>query len=159
MRLFHGTNVDFSDICIDRCLPYKDFGQGFYLTDIFEQAKNMAIRKSRRGGCPIVQEYEIEERILTGESDCQILKFDMPTEKWAEFIIANRERRVPCYKHNYDIVIGPVADDGVAYILNRYLEGSFSITDVVRELQFAHLNSQYMFASDKAIKHLKRIWP
>lgn len=157
MRLFHGTIIDFGEICFDKCLPYKDFGQGFYLTDIREQAHNMALRKARHGGNPIVQEYEIEDSIFTELSDCNILKFDSPSEDWARFIIANRERRIPPFEHCYDIVIGPVADDGVAYVLSRYIEGSFSIADVVRELQFSHLNSQYMFATEKAIKHLKRI--
>ena len=106
----------FGEICFDKCLPYKDFGQGFYLTDIREQAHNMALRKARHGGNPIVQEYEIEDSIFTELSDCNILKFDSPSEDWARFIIANRERRIPPFEHCYDIVIGPVADDGVAYV-------------------------------------------
>lgn len=42
MILYHGTNVDFNKIDISKCLPYKDFGCGFYLTDIQKQAKHMA---------------------------------------------------------------------------------------------------------------------
>ena len=38
MILYHGTNVDFNKIDISKCLPYKDFGCGFYLTDIQKQA-------------------------------------------------------------------------------------------------------------------------
>ncbi|WP_306306361.1 DUF3990 domain-containing protein [Segatella albensis] len=44
MKLYHGTNIDFDSIDLNKCKPHKDFGQGFYLTDIKEQAKNMAIR-------------------------------------------------------------------------------------------------------------------
>lgn len=44
------------------CRPYKDFGRGFYLTDIEEQAERMAVRVSRiYGGIPVVNSYEIED--------------------------------------------------------------------------------------------------
>lgn len=46
MILYHGTYTDFQEIELDKCLPYKDFGKGFYLTDILEQADAMA-KKSR----------------------------------------------------------------------------------------------------------------
>lgn len=47
MILYHGTYTDFQEIELDKCLPYKDFGKGFYLTDILEQADAMAQKKSR----------------------------------------------------------------------------------------------------------------
>ncbi|MCI7090294.1 MAG: DUF3990 domain-containing protein [Prevotella sp.] len=34
INLFHGTNVSFDTIELSRCRPYKDFGKGFYLTDV-----------------------------------------------------------------------------------------------------------------------------
>lgn len=46
MILYHGTYTDFQEIELDKCSPYKDFGKGFYLTDILEQADAMA-QKSR----------------------------------------------------------------------------------------------------------------
>lgn len=45
MILYHGTYTDFQEIELDKCLPYKDFGKGFYLTDILEQADAMAQKK------------------------------------------------------------------------------------------------------------------
>ncbi len=95
--------------------------------------------------------------ILQGEGDCKVLKFEEPNEEWAEFILSNREQTNPPFEHSYDIVIGPVADDGVAYILNRYLEGSFSMEDVVKGLRYSKLNNQIFFGTYKAIKHLYRI--
>ena len=53
MILYHGTNVDFQQINIRKSNPYKDFGQGFYLTDIFVQTENMAVKKALIfGGSP-----------------------------------------------------------------------------------------------------------
>ncbi len=44
MILYHGSNVAIQEIDLDRCRPYKDFGKGFYLTDIKDQAQRMAAR-------------------------------------------------------------------------------------------------------------------
>lgn len=41
MKLYHGTNIDFSEIDFKKCKPNKDFGRGFYLTDIKQQAVDM----------------------------------------------------------------------------------------------------------------------
>lgn len=66
MRLYHGTNVDFKKIDITKSMKNKDFGQGFYLTDIREQAERMAQRRVRLGrGTPIVQEYDFDEEHRT----------------------------------------------------------------------------------------------
>ena len=42
MILYHGSNTAIDGIDLNRCRPYKDFGRGFYLTDIREQAQRMA---------------------------------------------------------------------------------------------------------------------
>ncbi len=34
MKLYHGSNIAIERIDFARCKPYKDFGQGFYLTEI-----------------------------------------------------------------------------------------------------------------------------
>ena len=48
MILYHGSNVDIQNISLSACRPYKDFGRGFYLTDIPEQAERMAERVARQ---------------------------------------------------------------------------------------------------------------
>lgn len=157
MRLFHGTNMDFNVIDIEKSQKHKDFGQGFYLTDILSQAEELAKKKSRLfGGQPIVQVYEFDESCLTS-SNLNVRIFSEPNAEWAEFIFKNRNKRNDEYKHGYDIVVGPIADDGVAYLLGRYAEGSFSIEDLARELEFKRLNNQYFFGPTKAIGLLKRI--
>ena len=157
MILYHGTNIDFGKIDLSRSNPFKDFGKGFYLTDIRSQAEELARKRMiRDGGTPVVQEYEFDENLLTG-SNLNCLRFDGPTAAWAEFIFKNRSRSNPAFKHDYDIVIGPIADDGVAYLLSRYQEGSFTLEELANELQYKRLNRQYFIGTDKAISLLKRI--
>ena len=62
MRLYHGSNIVIDSINLAMCRPYKDFGQGFYLTDLEEQAEKMATRVSKiYGGFPVVNIYEIDD--------------------------------------------------------------------------------------------------
>ena len=46
MILFHGTNVEFNKIEINKTKKFKDFGQGFYLTDIRSQAEELACKRA-----------------------------------------------------------------------------------------------------------------
>lgn len=156
MILYHGTNIDFNDIDLTKSNKYKDFGQGFYLTDIRKQAEELAIKKARLfGRYPVIQEYEFNEELLI-DSDLRVLRFDAPTTEWAEFIFKNRNKSSN-FVHNYDVVIGPIANDGVAYLLGRYEEGTLTIVELSVQLEYKKLNRQYFFGTEKSIKHLKRL--
>lgn len=156
MKLYHGTNVDFDVIDLTKSNKYKDFGQGFYLTDIRSQAEELAAKKSRLfGGYPVIQEYEFDESLLSG-AELKVLKFDKPSTEWAEFIFKNRNRDNN-FTHDYDIVIGPIANDGVAYLLGRYEEGTLTVEELSDKLDFKKLNSQYFFGTNKSLKYLKRL--
>ena len=62
MILYHGSNIDIQEISLSRCKPNKDFGKGFYLTTIKEQAIRMSLRVSRMfGGTPCINEYSFEK--------------------------------------------------------------------------------------------------
>ena len=60
MILYHGSNTDIRTINLALCRPFKDFGRGFYLTVIKEQAENMAKRVAGiYGGSPVINVYDI----------------------------------------------------------------------------------------------------
>ena len=47
VRLYHGSNIVIDNINLAMCRPYKDFGQGFYLTDIEKQAEKNGNKSSK----------------------------------------------------------------------------------------------------------------
>lgn len=66
MKLYHGSNTQIDDINLAMCKPFKNFGRGFYLTDIKEQAQKMAMRVSRiYGGEAVVNIFEIQDDFKT----------------------------------------------------------------------------------------------
>ena len=65
MRLYHGSNTDIKEINLAMCRPYKDFGQGFYLTVMKEQAEKMANRVARiYGNFPVFNVYGLDDSFL-----------------------------------------------------------------------------------------------
>lgn len=155
ITLYHGSNVKIETICLDRCSPYKDFGKGFYLTDIEEQARQMAIRRTRIAGegTPCITAYAFDERLLR-DSSLQVKVFDAPCKEWALFILANRKGIA---QESYDIVVGPIADDGVAFQLERYRRRMITLDTLVEELTYRKLNRQYFFGTKLAISKLQRL--
>lgn len=157
MKLYHGTNTDFAGIDLAKSRPNKDFGRGFYLTDIRRQAVEMAVRRCdfEGTGTPTVLTYEFDESLLKS-SELKVKQFDGVSNEWAEFILANRRARGKRV-HDYDIVTGPVADDGVVYQLNLYQQHFITIEQLVQELTYRKLNSQYYFGTERAIATLQRL--
>lgn len=155
MKLYHGSNMLIEQIDLSKCKPYKDFGQGFYLTEIKEQAEQMARRTATiYGGEPVVTEFEFDETVLNTLS---VKVFTEPDQEWALFVMANRSRKHMQPTHGFDIVIGPVADDTIATLFRNFDDGIIDLQMLVNGLRYKKVSSQYLFHSAEAIKYLHRI--
>lgn len=154
MTLFHGTNQDIEAIDLTKGLPYKDFGQGFYLTPDRVTAERMAKKRALLfGGEPLVIEYSFDEQMAS--TALQILTFSQKaTVEWARFVDRNRDRSSEPYHHDYDIVSGPIANDGVAYLLGRFHEGTMTLEELAEGLQDKYLDQQFFFGSERALHYL-----
>lgn len=159
MRLYHGTNCSFDEIDLTKSKVGKDFGCGFYLSADSRQALELAERKVEQSGegAPIVYEYEFDEVLLQSE-ELSVLSFEEYSKEWAEFVLANRKNRTRTSVHQYDIVIGPIADDAVGFQIRRFTAGIIDMDRFIQELRYMKgISFQYFFGTDKAIKHLKRL--
>ena len=112
MILYHGSDVVVDNPEIIKSNRTLDFGNGFYTTTSKEQAcKWASIKKNReQSENGILNLYEISDQILNKET-LKVLSFTSATEEWLNFVIDNRMKLN--YKHDFDIVQGPVADDRV----------------------------------------------
>lgn len=160
MKLYHGSDISIELIDLNKSKPFKDFGKGFYLSADYEQALDMAqqrIRQKGSGGTPIVTTFDCDDAILT-DNALTVKVWEDYCEEWAEFVIRNRNRTLPYPWHNYDIVYGPIADDGVTFQIRRYEAGYLTIEQLIQELRYAKgITFQYFFANERAISKLTRI--
>lgn len=159
MLLYHGSNQPIERIDLTRGLPDKDFGQGFYLTHLRHQAERMALSKCQRSKeqVPTVTVFEYNEEEANRQK-LRIKDFGVkPTEAWAKFVLNNRHASRTGFVHNYDIVVGPVANDTVATQLRLFEMDYISLRQLVRRLSFPLLNSQHFFGTERAIQFLNKV--
>lgn len=159
MILYHGSNVKIEVPNLEKSKPYKDFGRGFYLSADKNQALRMAEQKTLQLliGEPIVSEFEFDETLLQS-NELKVKIFEDYSVEWANFILQNRDVHNQHPIHEYDIVYGPIADDGVTFQLRRYQSGTISIEELVKELKYAKgITFQYFFGTTLALEKLKRL--
>ena len=165
MFLYHGSNTDIKEINLAMCRPYKDFGQGFYLTVMKEQAEKMANRVARiYGGSPILNIYEIDENFIRN-TNLDIKNFGTETsEEWARFVKNNRSREYTDFSNpecnfdnKYDIVVGPIADDDMALLFRQFENGMLTFEKMLSGMIYKKTTNQYSFHTQEAIKLLKKV--
>ena len=116
-----------------------DFGQGFYVTDIREQAITWANNMSRnRNIPPLLNRYHLNREAVLKHAKCKFFKaYD---EEWLTFIIGNRSGED--LAKEYDYVEGGVANDRVIDTVNLYMAGLIDVTSALRELSKHRPNNQ-----------------
>ena len=154
MKVYHGSYTAINEIDLNRCEVGKDFGRGFYVTSLYEQAEFWAIRKGRaKRTAGVVTEFDFNENIPE-VMELKVLKFDGYDEKWLEFVVQNRlniDKRQQT--HDYDIVEGPVADDKIIEQIKDYMAGFVSKEDFLNDL--IHLPShQICFCTIQSLQAL-----
>ena len=154
MIVFHG-----SDIVVDvpKILEAKrplDFGGGFYTTSSESQAKSWALKVAYRNNCShkCVNRYEFD--LTAAKSELTVIEFAVADEKWLDFICNNRSGKPT---GEYDIVIGPVADDRVYRVVVEYENGDLDKETALKNLKTESLCNQVLFRSEKSLEFLKYI--
>lgn len=142
MVLYHGSNVIVDKPQIITSGFYKDFGYGFYCTNIKKQAIKWALTKGPRH---IVNEYEYVEK-----TKLKILHFKYMTEEWLDFIAACRKGE----KHAWDIVEGPMADDTIWDYVEDFLGGKISRAAFWELVKFKHPTHQIAFSNNEALSSI-----
>ncbi|MDR2719413.1 MAG: DUF3990 domain-containing protein [Nitrososphaerota archaeon] len=164
MILYHGSNTKIVEVDLSKARPLKDFGRGFYLTEIKNQAEKMAIRVSDRfGGKPCVSTFELSAEIFNDKT-LNILKFNGPSREWALFVMNNREKTFSNIENKlyngdnkYDLVIGAVANDDLVETFNLFQRGFINVEELIKQITYKNLTNQYSFHSEKAITYLRAI--
>ncbi len=142
MTVHHGSYVEIKEPKVIKSKFTKDFGTGFYCTIIREQAERWAKRYST----PIINTYTVRM-----DSNLQIKEFREMTEEWLNFIIDCRNG----IDHNYDIVIGAMADDQVYNFIEDYIDGAITREQFWVLAKFKYPTHQITFCTNEAIKSLQ----
>ncbi|MCB2312908.1 DUF3990 domain-containing protein [Clostridium tagluense] len=143
MELFHGSGVIVKrpDVLISGF--YKDFGYGFYCTNIEKQAKRWALTKKPK--------HVINKYIYNENKELKILKFDNMTDEWLDFVVSCRRG----ISYTYDIVEGPMADDTIWDYIEDYIDGIITREAFWVLVKFKYPTHQIVFCNDKSLENLR----
>ena len=146
MTVYHGGYISVENPQVRIGRNTKDFGTGFYCTVIKEQAQRWAKRYDTK----VVSIYEVRLNL-----DLNIKEFQEMTEEWLDFIIDCRSGK----SHNYDIVIGAMADDQIYNYIADYIEpyrNKAANLDDIRHMAFTDIDMAAYVILDDTLSYIRK---
>lgn len=151
--VYHGsTQVIDAPFCnVGR--PKLDFGQGFYVTDIKEQAIKWAKSiASKREEKPLLNIYELDKDSILAEGKSKI--FTAYDKEWLDFIVGNRQGKN--LAKEFDYIEGGIANERVIDTVNLYIQGFYAAEYALQQLAFYKPNNQICLRNQELLnKYLK----
>lgn len=150
ISLFHGSLVEVRHPLVNVGRKDLDFGQGFYVTDIKEQATKWAStlkgRTDDNNATAYLNVYELEQDNL---SDYRILLFEEYDFNWLDFICKSRRGEYPW--KGYDVIEGGIANDSVIDTVDAYMSGLIDAKTALGKLAFHKPNNQICILNQRII--------
>lgn len=135
MIVYHTSSLHLPHPDIAYSREGLDFGKGFYVTKLREQAESYSRRFSLRGKQAFLNIYELSADFV----DVKYKKFEVYDNEWLDFIIANRAGEE---SDEYDIIEGGVANDKIFRTLDLFFSGDISKEEALGRLRYERPNNQ-----------------
>lgn len=150
MIVYHGSNTIVKKPSIDHSFRNLDFGKGFYVTTVKEQAERWAKRKALFGKemKPFLNEYEMKEDF----AGLNVKSFGNDLDTWIDFVCKCRDGDLEYQE--YDIIMGKVANDKVFRVVDMYHSGIWDKERALKEIKIYPGYDQIAFISQKSIDKL-----
>lgn len=148
MIFYHGSFLEVAEPDLTHSRLNLDFGRGFYVTPLYEQAVKWCSRFKQRRKAEVISQYNFEEN---RELELKILKFDSYSEEWLDFILNCRTGKDST---DYDLVVGGIANDQVFNTIELLFDGLINKTEAINRLRYEKPNLQVCFQTDKALSLL-----
>ena len=144
MEVYHASAVKVEKPDTLHSREFLDFGKGFYVTTLREQAIKYAERFVRRGQEAWLIVYELDDSYTT----YKVKVFPSYDEEWLEFVAECRKGRV---EGDYQIIIGGIANDRIFRTIDLYFAGDITKEEALRRLLFEQPNDQICIRSQEVI--------
>ena len=150
IEVFHGSYVKIEkpDLAFSR--ETVDFGKGFYVTPLHEQAVRWALRWKRRHHSAVVNKYIYYDEKLS-ELNVRVKDFRAYSREWLHFVADNRNG---ISQEKYDIVQGGVANDKVFNTLELFFSNLIPEDEALARLKYEKPNYQICICKQNLIDSL-----
>ena len=149
MMLYHGSYLEIAEPDVLHSRPNVDFGRGFYVTPLYEQAVKWCGKFKRRGKDGIISRYAFDE---SREKELKTLKFDSYSEGWLDLILNCRSGKDTT---DYGLVVGGAANDKVFNTVELFFDGLIDKREAINRLRYEKPNLQICFRTEKALRLLR----
>lgn len=154
MKVYHASSIVVENPDTIHSREYLDFGRGFYITTLREQAEKYALRFLRRGESAVLNIYELSDDL----NKWKLLRFDSYNNEWLDYVAKCRSGEPVEF---YDMIIGGIANDRVILTLDRYFEGELSKEQTLGLLMYEKPNIQFCIRSqqmlDECLKYIESV--
>lgn len=142
--IYHASHRAVEYPAIKKSKFTKDFSWGFYCNTSKEEAeKNAAIFIT-----PNINIYK-----LNLSEPLNVKVFDDYNDEWLNFVIRCRDGAI----HEYDIVIGPIADDSIYDYIDSYYAGQINEVELFEEMKLKYKSKQISFHTISALDSIQFI--
>ncbi len=146
MIVYHGSNSEIEKPDLEHSRKKVDFGVGFYVTPLLEQAEKWCVKYKEKGEPAIISSYTLNEAVF---DQYRVLRFTSYSEEWLDFIVTCRKGMDTS---DYDLVMGGVANDRVFNTVELFFDGLIEKKEAIKRLQYEQPNLQLALRSQKLME-------
>ena len=150
MIVYHGSIITVDKPDVNHSYRPLDFGKGFYVTSVREQAERWAKRKAALLGSDkaIINVYEMKEKT----EGLKVKSFAPDLMDWIDFVCECRDGKTEYQK--YDLIYSKVANDRVFRVVDMYHTGIWDKERALKEIKVYPTYDQIAFITQEAIEKL-----
>lgn len=152
--LFHGSKLGLSEITVSGSRNNCDFGNGFYLGETYNQALSFVCDYEKSSVYSF--KYSLDN-LKIARFECTLdwmLGICFFRGTLGEYSGNKMVRKVVEEIETADIVIAPIADNKMFYIMAQFTEGEINADVALHSLSASKLGFQYIFKTDKALSNI-----
>ena len=152
--LFHGSKNGLTEVAISGSRDNCDFGKGFYLGETYNQALSFVCEKEK--SCVYSFRYSLAElKIKRFECNLEwMLAICYYRGTLGEFSLNSKVRQIVADVEAADVVIAPIADNKMFYVMAQFTEGEINADVALYSLSASKLGLQFIFRTEKALQNL-----
>ncbi len=148
LTVYHGGTYEVKSPLVNFGRSNLDFGPGFYITDLYLQAKEWAEQVADlRDGSPIISVYHLRQKEIIESNKAKI--FTEYNNEWLEFVTSNRLGK-EVWK-GFDYVEGGIANERVINTVRLFMNGFISADEAIRRLKYYKPNNQICILNQEVL--------
>ena len=150
--LFHGSKYGLSEVTVSGSRNNCDFGNGFYLGQTYNQALSFVCEYDKASVYSFKYSFDGLKKTEFGCSLDWMLAICFFRGTIKEYAKSSMVQMIVKKIENSDIVIAPIADNKMFYIMSQFAEGEINADVALHSLSASDLGLQYIIKTERALK-------